>query len=415
MDYLKKVDRSLLSIIKKIGKEADRQEKCIYLVGGIVRDLILGNSNFDADLVLEGDACQFANSMASILNATVKIYPKFGTATLKLKNGQGIDITSARSENYAYPGALPLVQKGKSLKEDLLRRDFTINALAIAINAQQFGVLIDPYNGMADLQHKKIRVLHDQSFEDDPTRILRGIRFEQRLGYKFDQRTLKLLKEAMAKSYDQTVSKTRYFAEFKKLLKEENPIQGLKRLEKLQGLSFLELQEPLNYRLLKKIERELIQRKSRQKQDFSIESWLLYFLGVTISLPKQKRHKLSGDVQLSKDAKRVWIEAADYENLLRNIKAAKTPSEVFQCFQRITILTVLFLKVLAKGSDFQKINRYFEQDQFIQLKINGDDIKKSGVSSGKKIGKILESVLLKKIDQGFQTKKQELQFVKEIT
>ena len=164
----------VLALVKIAGQEASELGQELYIVGGVVRDLFLGRANFDFDLVVEGEAIKLARKMAKDSQAKLIIHPRFGTAKLNYP-GFSLDLATARSETYSQPGALPTVKPG-SLKDDLIRRDFSINAMALHLNPQRFGELIDLYNGKDDLERRLIRILHPKSFIDDATRILRAIR-----------------------------------------------------------------------------------------------------------------------------------------------------------------------------------------------------------------------------------------------
>src|SRR4030043_511001 len=182
----------ILALAKIAGREASELGLGLNLVGGVVRDLFLGRANFDFDLVVEGDAIELARKLAKDSQAKLTVHSRFGTAKITYP-GFSLDLATARNETYSQPGALPTVKPG-SLKDDLIRRDFSINAMALHLNPQRFGELIDLYKGKDDLEHRLIRILHPNSFIDDATRILRAIRYEQRLGFKLETETEKLLR-----------------------------------------------------------------------------------------------------------------------------------------------------------------------------------------------------------------------------
>ena len=168
-----------------------------YLVGGVVRDLWLGRRCDDLDLVVEGDAAALARELASRLRGRLRLHSRFLTATVERAHAKNIDLGTARRETYPRPAALPHVEVG-DLEQDLLRRDFTINAMAVRLDPERFGELIDPAGGLADLRAARIRVLHDRSFIDDPTRGFRALRFAVRLGFHLSKRTARLLAHAVA-------------------------------------------------------------------------------------------------------------------------------------------------------------------------------------------------------------------------
>jgi len=220
------------AILKKIGENAGSLGYSAFVVGGTVRDLIRGVRNFDLDIVVEGDAIRLGQLLGREFTGAIVAHKRFGTCTVTAKDGLKIDLATARKEVYESPGALPTVEFS-ALKDDLARRDFTINAMAISINKEDFGRLIDLFGGKRDLAQGKIRVLHDKSFIDDPTRIFRCIRFESRPGFSIEVRTLRLAKEAIKKGMLVKLSKYRIKKELLLILKEEGKRKALERLEEL--------------------------------------------------------------------------------------------------------------------------------------------------------------------------------------
>ena len=223
------------ALIKKAVITAGGRNLQLFLVGGIVRDLLLGQTNLDLDLVVEGDAIELAKEFAAKVGGKLTVHTMFNTAKVTVDNWT-IDFTMARTETYTKPGALPVVKSG-SLKTDLFRRDFTVNAMAIGLSTVNYGDLIDLYDGVKDLNDKKIRVLHDKSFIDDATRIWRAIRYEQRLGFKIERETLKLLKRDVPML--KTVGGFRLRHELELVLKEKKPEKALVRADKLGVLKEL--------------------------------------------------------------------------------------------------------------------------------------------------------------------------------
>jgi tRNA nucleotidyltransferase (CCA-adding enzyme) len=201
----------------------------------VVRDLLLGVPNLDLDFVVEGDAIGLAKEFAEAVDGKLTVHPMFNTATVKLDKWK-VDFAMARTEIYAKPGALPTVKPG-TLKTDLFRRDFTINAMAVCLNHEHYGELIDLYGGLDDLKNKLIRVLHEKSFSDDATRIWRAIRYEQRLGFRIEPDTLKLMKRD--RKMLKTVGGYRLRHELELVLSEKEPEQILVRADKLGVLKQL--------------------------------------------------------------------------------------------------------------------------------------------------------------------------------
>ena len=235
---LSRLPRARASLLRALGNLADESRVSLYLVGGVVRDLLLKRENWDLDLTVEGDGIAFARLVAVHYRAGLAVFERFATARLTFPDGLKMDIATTRRESYAQPALLPTVQPA-SIEEDLSRRDFTINALAVRLNPQQFGRMLDPYGGQSDLRARTIRALHAGSFQDDPTRIFRAIRFEQRLGFCLEPTTLRLLAQAASTNLIQRLSGPRLQNEILLLLAERDPVCAIARLEQLKLLRFL--------------------------------------------------------------------------------------------------------------------------------------------------------------------------------
>jgi tRNA nucleotidyltransferase (CCA-adding enzyme) len=235
---LKRLPARHLHLLRQIGRLAEERGESLFLVGGVVRDLLLKRENWDLDLTVEGDGIAFARLVAVRYRAGLVVFERFATARLTFPNGIKMDIATTRRESYAQPAVLPLVQPA-SIEEDLFRRDFTVNTLAVQLNPQQFGRMLDPYGGQRDLRAHTLRVLHEGSFQDDPTRIFRAIRFEQRFGFRLEPTTLRLLAQAASTKLIQRLSGPRLQNEVLLLFAERDPVRAIARLEQLKLLRFL--------------------------------------------------------------------------------------------------------------------------------------------------------------------------------
>ena len=227
---IQKLGVPFVEILEAAGREAHRLGFKAFLVGGMVRDLYLAKDNVDVDLVIEGDGIEFARVFAQRYRAELRFYERFGTATLVFPAGSKIDVATARVETYDHPAALPSVRPGR-IEDDLYRRDFAINAMAIALSPLTFGEIMDPFGGRADIEEKKIRVLHDRSFIDDPTRIFRALRFEGRLGFRMDESAEQLMQDALASGMLERLEDYRIVTELTLILQEEDPRPMIQRLE----------------------------------------------------------------------------------------------------------------------------------------------------------------------------------------
>jgi tRNA nucleotidyltransferase (CCA-adding enzyme) len=276
----------LFTLLEEAGQLADRLDLPLYVVGGCVRDLLLGIENLDLDLVVEGDGIAFARKLAAEQSARVTVHERFGTAVVLLPGGLKLDVATARTEYYEYPTALPTVEQS-SIKKDLYRRDFTINALAVRLNGRGFGSLLDLYGGQRDLKNRTIRVLHSLSFVEDPTRVFRAVRFETRFGFHLGKDTLALVKAAVKMALFQKLSGHRLLEELKALCSEREPKSGLKRLADLDLLRFIHPKlawTPRLEKLLFAVE-ETLDWYRLLYLDRKLDAWLVYMMAIAAVLP----------------------------------------------------------------------------------------------------------------------------------
>jgi len=230
--------KELRKLLQPLIDRAQALQMPIYMVGGGVRDLLLNRPPEDVDVVVEGIATPLAKSAAREYKAKLVSHPQFLTHSLIFRNGRHLDIATARTETYAEPAALPVVEPA-SLQEDLYRRDFSINAVALSLNPGDFGHIWDPFGGVEDLQQKKIRVLHAESFKDDPTRIFRAARFAGRFGSELEWRTREWLSECIAQQLPSRLSGARLREELIPLLMEKDPRPAFRLLAQWSALTFL--------------------------------------------------------------------------------------------------------------------------------------------------------------------------------
>ncbi len=223
-----------IAIIEKTAAELKTE---VYLVGGPLRDLLLNRDNIDIDIVVKDDGIEFATLLVNKTGGVLSLYKERLTASISLQDNLHIDIATMRTETYDHPGALPRVQPTSDIVEDLSRRDFTINAMAVRLNTNGEEDILDPFKGYADLTSSIIRVLHLKSFIDDPTRIYRAIRFETRFGFKIEDQTLKAMKTALSNNALKTVSGQRCIKEINLYLAEKNPFPVIKRAYELGVMS----------------------------------------------------------------------------------------------------------------------------------------------------------------------------------
>lgn len=408
--------KEILALVKEVGRHAQAQDLCAYLVGGVVRDLILKRGNLDLDFVIEGDAIKFAKAFAKAKKADVVVYPQFGTATITLKNGLKFDLATARKERYPYSGALPVVEKG-SLADDIFRRDFTINTLALAVNPNRFAELIDLFDGLADLKARKIRILHDQSFVDDPTRILRAVRFEQRLGFKIDERTLSLLRQALSEGVEKNVKLPRYFEEFKKILGEPHQEKYLQRLLDLSALPFcaggLVFDKSVS-KLFKEIVKSIIYFHKKVAPKEKLETWLVYFMALLHKMSFDQITNLLDNLNLKKEDREKIVFSEFKDRALVQLAAANlTPFEIYCLLKPLDYETIIYLRSSASSAVVRwRIDNFLLKFSSVKLGISGSDLKRLGVLPGRKMGEMLEEVLKQKVNGQVKSYKDEVKLAK---
>ncbi len=219
------IPRTVRPVLETIGRIAEEQGVRVYAVGGCVRDWLLGIlSTVDVDITVEGDGIELAKRLGETFSVPLRSHAQFGTATLELphRRSMRLDVASCRKETYREPAAYPKVSPG-TLRGDLFRRDFTINAMAMGLNPDRFGVLVDPFHGLRDLKQRRLRILHPKSFVDDPSRILRAARFVPRFQLHLEPRSARQMSRALADGLLGRLNRGRLRKEFERMVAEPNP------------------------------------------------------------------------------------------------------------------------------------------------------------------------------------------------
>jgi tRNA nucleotidyltransferase (CCA-adding enzyme) len=417
--YLNKLPVELKALVSLAGDIASARGEKIYLVGGFVRDLLLKAENLDLDIVVEGDGISFASKLASASGGRIIRHQRFGTATVFLKPHLKIDISTARKEYYPSPAHLPVVSPG-DLRDDLYRRDFTINAMALEIGKQSSGELIDYFGGRRDLREGYIRILHEESFVDDPTRILRAVRFQQRYNFRIEPATLKKLKEALKLKALEKVQPQRIRDDLILILKEKNPLGAVKRLKVLSGFSFIHpgLSVPeKTLLLLEKIGREICWFKKIHPQRRALDGWLIYFMGLLDSLSLNKAVAVCRKLALRKgEEKRVYASKKISRVFISKLAPKKLkPSQVFFLLEPQSYEVLIFLKAKYKRFGFQKmVAEFFKYYNGTRIHTKGDDLRKLGITPGPGYQKLFLKVLKARLDGEVKTKDEELLLIRQL-
>lgn len=419
--------REVIRFFKLIDRIAQQNSCTVFLVGGLIRDILLGVRNLDLDILVEGDTPRLVKALVKEAGGSYVLHKRFGTAVVTLPwpvrfkstrlASVKIDFATARKEIYKSPAALPEVAFS-TVREDLFRRDFTINAMAASLMHKNFGQLIDFFNGQADLAGKKIRVLHDKSFLDDPTRIFRAVRFEQRFNFKIEPHTERLIKEALKNKMIEKTSKARLKDELILILKEKDPGKALSRMENLVDFGFIHPKAHFTKgqeQLFSSISKTIAWFKSVCEEN-ATDIWLVYMMALLGDLDMGDLENVCREFAFTKTER---TRLCSYRK--NNLEVAKflgqskrlSPSEIFRQLKPFSDEAIL---CIMAGSNSKYIKRHIASFLLkynkVSLKISGKDLAGLGLKAGPEFKKILTAALYAKLDKGFRHKKQELDFIK---
>jgi len=394
---------ALVEFMQSAGLVAASQGQNLYLVGGVVRDLLLGRTNVDLDLVVEGDAISLAQRLATITQAKVTFHLRFQTAKIKW-DSWSVDLATARSETYSRPGALPRVEPGL-LDTDLFRRDFTINTMAIELVPTRWGELIDLYDGRDDLEKGLIRILHENSFVDDATRIWRGLRYEQRLNFELEPDTLRLLKQNIAML--DTISGDRIRHELELILQEEIPEKVLRRAGELGVLEKLHPSLKGDDWLSEKFE------EARKASLLGSPPAELYLALLAYRLNNEETEEFLQKFRLRKLHART---VRDSQSLKAEIKALAEADIASSRIHRLLYgysQPALIAGFLASDSPTAKQNIQLFLTRLRQVKpsLTGKDLQKMGIPPGPRMKEVLQRLLEARLDGKITDKQGEIKLV----
>ncbi len=385
----------LLALVEYINGQAVKRGERIYLVGGVVRDLLLGYPNFDLDLVVEGDAVKLAQQVAETSQVKLLAHHRFSTA--KLKYGDFIlDLATARKEIYAKPGALPKITPG-TLNDDLIRRDFSINAMALSLASNNYGVLIDPHQGISDLEHRLIRILHPGSFRDDATRILRAVRYEQRLGFGIEIKTAQLLKRGIPML--DTISGDRIRHELELIFREKIPELTIKRLGELGALSRISSSLKGDGWIAEKFDRARWLNRHHQLP-------MLYFCLLIYSFSESEIEQFLARLNTSTTLSRAMRDTLRLKNSLSLLdKPAMKPSNIYYLLREYEPLAVQANAIATESSIVnQHLQLFLTKLRYVRTSLNGGDLKRLDIPVGPEIGRVLHALHKAKLDGEVKTR-----------
>lgn len=422
-----RLPKDVLDILEKAGALGRSRQTPVYVVGGFVRDLLLKTPNHDIDLVVEGDGIGFARAFAGVLGGRVRVHKKFLTSVVIFPGAGGkeerVDVATARLEYYESPAALPTVEHS-SIKMDLYRRDFTINALAIRLDCEPMGEIVDFFGGQKDIRDRVIRVLHTLSFVEDPTRCLRAVRFEQRYHFRIGPATEKLIKNDVSLKLLDKLSPSRLFNEFEHICAEETTILCIRRLHELGILQAIHPQLSIN-----PDRKEMLIRTAKVMAwyrllyiDEEMRPWLVYFLvlcsSLTYAVTLEVFRRLGIPPALKNEVLGCREKARSLRSSLKRLTA--TPgfrvSALCAMLRPLPVEFVLYLMADMEVPETRRaLSRYITVWRTEKPGVDGSDLKKLGLAPGPAYGVILQRLLEAKLDGTAASPEEQLALARELT
>ena len=362
------------SVLKKVIDFFVKSEYHAYLVGGYVRDSTLGRESVDFDIVVEGDGIKIARQLNSKLKGKLTSHAEFGTASICI-NSHRVDVASARTEKYSSPARLPHVYPS-TIVEDLNRRDFTINAIAMSISKENFGEIFDPFEGLSDIKKKLIRILHKQSFMDDPTRIFRALRYKNRFGFKMEDDTERLMQEAIRNGMIDKLSGQRVLNELQLIFAED---------------AYPDTIEDLAYYGIFNLKRNDL-RLMPSSCDYAF-----YFLLSRLA---------KNSIPLTKSAQKIVDDFRNVSTIIAKLGKASAQSTIFGILSPISPETIEAIS-LIKPELSEKIETY-QNLRRLKPFVTGKDLRKYGCKPDKQYNRLLAKIFAMQLDEKLENRKQAL-------
>ncbi len=375
----------------------------LYCVGGSVRDLLLGRAHLDLDLAVEGDVAALAKVIAERTLATVTFHPSFGTAVMT-GDGWAVDLIRTRSESYAHPAALPEVEPAP-ITADLARRDFSVHAMALPLSGPEVGVLLDPFGGIDDLRNRELRVLHRDSFRDDPTRILRLARYAARLGFAISSETGQLARRDS--TFLSATSPARTTHELERIFREPQPELSLLALRELRALTAI---SP-HFRVLDSLtaQFELLRSDGGPRPGTS------EYLATTAALwDRPAIQGLADSLELRADTITALRELPRAVEAVGSFTVGKPdPALVVRQLDSLPLPPVRGAAAALGGVAARIVRRYLNQWRSLRPVLRGTDLIELGVPAGPQIGRLLEHLRTARLRSEACSRGEEIALVKE--
>lgn len=409
----------LLELIRQASQTASQMGSSLYVVGGFVRDLLLGTPTLDLDLVVEGNAIALARRLRKKVGGRVKSHTRFGTAKLILDEQAFpipyLDFVAARTEFYEHPTALPQVERS-SIKQDLHRRDFTINTLAICLDPDRYGELLDFYGGEQDLKRELIRVLHSLSFVEDPTRMLRAARLEQRLGFHLEERTEELIGNALDLLDRTTGERIRH--ELHLILEEAAPEEALCRLDELGVLAQIHPGLKCNGWLTEKCR---LLRQVLETKNWKLEAGerlvveILYLALLTYRLSAPELESLVGRLKIAGEDAALLRQVNMLRSLASELAEKRQPSDIYRLLKHYSEPAIFVLWIASDSEAVQeRLELHHRTLRFVEPEIDGEYLKALGLKPSPLFGRVLSALRDARLDGKVSSLEEEKTLVEEL-
>ena len=397
--------RPVFDAVAALGARAEG----VYLVGGTVRDILLGEENFDVDIAVEGDAIGLARDLAAVLGGRMTPHVKFGTAVVQYGDGERIDVVTTRTEFYDAPGALPTVERA-GLRQDLFRRDFTLNAMAVSLKPADFGRLVDPFGGREDLEARVLRVLHNLSFIDDPTRIFRAIRYEARYGLRLEEHSARLARGTIEMGLVGDLSSARLRDELIALLEDPGATGGILRLGQLGVDRAIQARLRADSEAAELFERA---RALRTELGVDVPAWRLGIAAIARDLSSDEAYDW---------LQRLKLRRRDVDRIAGAIRIApliveRLGTEELDAAQVVALADAYApdapLLALAR-EDRPELRSYFTRLRDVRLEIGGAELAELGLSESPRVGEVLHELRRRKLNGELDGRESELDAAREL-
>ena len=393
------ISPQICRLLQEIGRFGEDTSRPVYVVGGFVRDLLIGRENLDIDIVVEGDAVDFAYQLAEVWGGKAQAHHQFKTATITRLDGVKIDFVSARNETYLSPGALPSIEYG-TIAEDLRRRDFSINALAIQLQPDSFGELVDYTDGLRDLRAGRIRTLHERSFIDDPTRIFRAIRYEGRYRFEIAKDDRQRILEAINQGVLNLISGQRIRNEIDHVLSEAAAPQMVNRMREfnLFGAIHATWKISPNFDALWTAASQAIEWVSTSLPNDSINARAI--LWMTLLTSSEAIKGVRSRLALENELHTKFNAQVHLGHALARFHRDSKPSEVYQLLHPHPLEPLAFVLMQPDQPDWrvEKIRNYLTRLRGVQPLVTGDDLIQRGLKPSRAFSDLLRKAFAAQLD-----------------